>query len=303
MTTTTTSADQRDSEAKEEEEEEESQRRRLGLVFDIDGTLIREATENDENDNDGNKILLRRGSMEFLHWCKEERGHSIALWTAASEEHLQNCLQVFCPLITNNHRQQCCGPKCRKTFDFAWSRSKLTQQTLHCTTASSAYYQGGGDDGGCRWCKSYRNSCIRCKCQFYTYACPCMYVKDLKKVWKSASQETQNFNSQRTLIIENTPQQCIRNYGNAIYVPTFYGQEQDDEPTERVLFQRMKQLILELEKVSNVRSYPKCKHTHNGYHHHQGGYRCSSIKPHACFHQDWLYYNDDHHRKDDDDDV
>lgn len=250
---------------------------RLGIVFDIDGTLILEADDNED-------VVLRQGSMEFLRWCKQ-RGHSIALWTAASEEHLQSCLQVFCPLITPDQHQ--CSPHCNQTFDFAWSHSKLKQQSL---ISSMNFHRHLQDDvEGCRWCRPYCNTCRRCRCITYVCSCPCMYVKDLKKVWKSSSSETRNFClKERILIIEDTPQKCIDNYGNAIYVPTFDGNPQNKD-LEQVLFQRLKRLILELEKVSDVRTYPKCQQIHSEHYCCVNGH--VSSKPHACFHQDWLYHD------------
>lgn len=75
---------------------------------------------------------------------------------------------------------------------------------------------------------------------------------------------------ERCLIVENTPQQCIYNYSNAIYVPTYQGYEteSDKEP----IFGRLKNSILELEQADNVRHVRKCTHP---------------TGPHACFYQSW----------------
>ncbi len=49
------------------------------------------------------------------------------------------------------------------------------------------------------------------------------FVKDLKKVKRLG------YDLDRVLIVDDTPQKIHRNYGNAIYVSPFYGDDQDDE--------------------------------------------------------------------------
>lgn len=242
----------------------------LGIIFDIDGTLILE-----DHSSAGGGVHLRPGSIDFLKWCFE-RGHALALWTAASQDHLGHCLEIFCQAVQSDHE---CGPTCRKTFDFAWCHTKLRRATtpnlpLYSNHSSDWYYADG-----CRWCKWYSRNCARCQCHHYASFCPCTCTKDLTKVWKSKSPETKRFQKARTLIIENTPQQCVRNYGNAIYVPTYGIIEKEDE--EKRLFDRLKTLILKLEEASDVRAFPKCRYNHG------------ALRPHACFQQDWMIGFDD----------
>lgn len=45
--------------------------------------------------------------------------------------------------------------------------------------------------------------------------------KRLQKVWRSADRRAQGFTPARTVIIDDTPLNCTRNFGNAIYVPPF----------------------------------------------------------------------------------
>jgi len=49
-------------------------------------------------------------------------------------------------------------------------------------------------------------------------------VKDLKKVWKAGFSC-----AERTLIVEDTPSKCILNYGNAVYIKEFVGDQSDEE--------------------------------------------------------------------------
>lgn len=252
----------------EQQERNEKSSPSLGIIFDIDGTLIA------EGDNIFN-VQLRPGCVELMQFCKR-RGHAVALWTAAHSDHAAYCARKICEQVvttTNkdsiekNGKQphKCSGENCRETFDFVWSESKLRRQRKQIMNMT-------GDDGGagCQWCGVYRNNCCRCQCWAYVYSCPCRFTKDLWKVWNSNDKETSRFVKERTLIMENTPQQCILNYGNAIYVPTYKGLF---DPSAEKVFERFKALILHLETVDNVREFQKCSH---------------GKAPHACFEQDWL---------------
>ena len=268
----------------------------LGIIFDVDGTLI---AEGDSIPG----IVHRPGAIEYLYWLAK-RGHAIALWTAAWSGHADRVAASFCRAIQqeqqrydeqqqqqqqqqqqraqngNEEDHQCHGRSmCRNIFDFVWDKTKL-----RCQRKTNLYYHDDNEgllDNGlfCQWCQMYKTRCKRCTCFCAAPYCSCRYTKDLSKVWSDPTHETARFVKERTLIVENTPQQCIWNYGNAIYVPTYRGGYQRGND-ERNMFARLKRLILELEQVDNVRTVQKCSHK-------QG--------PHACFEQDWWYYplNDD----------
>ena len=55
----------------------EQEKKQLGIVWDIDGTSTA------EGDN-VHGIVIRPGALEFLVWCRQ-RGHRLAIWTAASK--------------------------------------------------------------------------------------------------------------------------------------------------------------------------------------------------------------------------
>ena len=47
-------------------------------------------------------------------------------------------------------------------------------------------------------------------------------IKNLQKLWK-------RFNKNRMLIVDDTPEKCIRNYGSAVYIREFVGDQKDEE--------------------------------------------------------------------------
>lgn len=71
------------------------------------------------------------------------------------------------------------------------------------------------------------------------------YVKDLKKV------ERQEYDLNRILIADDTPQKCERNYGNAIYVRPFFGDPNDTE------LEQLARYLKSLASFKNVRSIEK----------------------------------------------
>jgi phosphoserine phosphatase len=57
-------------------ESNENNTHHLGMIFDIDGTLIAIGDW-------VHLFILRPGAVDFLKWALE-RGHTLALWTAAT---------------------------------------------------------------------------------------------------------------------------------------------------------------------------------------------------------------------------
>ena len=111
----------------EEEEEKGDQIAPLGIIFDIDGTLIRESRHLCG-------IHPRPHAIELLAWCCQ-RGHKPALWTAGHWTWADRVAQNICPLVQDKIQQKqndddddnddqiikhnCPGRTCRKTFAFA----------------------------------------------------------------------------------------------------------------------------------------------------------------------------------------
>jgi len=237
-------------------QQHDKQTRSLGIIFDLDGTLVAEG-------KNVYGIVERPGAVEFMRWCFE-RGHAMAVWTAAHSGWAHRVACHFCQAVQQD--DHCCaGVACTRTFDFVWDGTKQRRQR--------GVAQKYRDDDDCRWCMFYKRMCERCSCYAgATMFCPCRYTKDLSEVWESETEETDRFIKERTLIVENTPQQCIYNYGNAIYVPTYKNRYVEDKD----LFERFKLFVVEqLEEAENVRRVPKCSHPPG---------------PHACFEQAWWNY-------------
>jgi carboxy-terminal domain RNA polymerase II polypeptide A small phosphatase len=75
--------------------------------------------------------------------------------------------------------------------------------------------------------------------------------KPLHKIWKKSYARNNGWNKNNTLIIEDSPSTCIKNYGNAIYVPSYvYGRNDD------VLF-KLIDYVQELNLKGNVRGTEK----------------------------------------------
>ena len=70
-------------------------------------------------------------------------------------------------------------------------------------------------------------------------------VKNLKKVKKKG------FDLERTLIVDDTPEKCVANYGNAVYIKEFNGEQDDSELLYLALY------LESLLPVPNFRSVEK----------------------------------------------
>lgn len=71
------------------------------------------------------------------------------------------------------------------------------------------------------------------------------FLKDLKKVKRAG------YRLERVLIADDTPRKVRRHYGNAIYVPPFFGDAEDGA------LPRLARYLISLRDVANVRSVEK----------------------------------------------
>lgn len=85
----------------------------------------------------------------------------------------------------------------------------------------------------------------RCVQKYHPERLESYFVKDLKKVKRLG------FDLRRVLIVDDTPEKVERNFGNAIYVTPFYGDQADTELAQ------LGQFLALLSTTSDVRSIEK----------------------------------------------
>lgn len=60
--------------------------------------------------------------------------------------------------------------------------------------------------------------------------CPAFITqKRLINVWRTNKYRNLGVKRENTIIVDNTPEVCVKNYGNAIYIRTFQGESNDEE--------------------------------------------------------------------------
>ena len=80
---------------------------------------------------------------------------------------------------------------------------------------------------------------------------PMITEKRLGNIWKSKQYREKGLKRENTIIIDNTPSVCTKNYGNAIYVRTFEGDPDDQE------LDRLMTYLQDFIKCENVRTVEK----------------------------------------------
>ena len=135
-----------------------------------------------DSDAFGSVIIKRPGVDDLLDWCFANCA-AVALWTLASHEWAEAVVDTL----------RCKGR--RREWAFVWSAERATSVIPTDPNRNDV-------DGLGLYCGMDRQ-------------------KRLQKVWSGARRRAQGFVPARTLIVEDTPSNCVRNYGNAIYVPTF----------------------------------------------------------------------------------
>jgi hypothetical protein len=213
---------------------------RLCLVLDIDGTLIdscsaeHAAAEGLRSEHvsppgvgsraGGEHVFKRPYVDEFLDFVCERFAH-VAVWTLAGPEWAGFVLEYVLQRPISD-------------FAFVWCGDRASKVSAGTATGAALAAE-------------------------YDLCTPGMYqhVKDLAKVWKNAAVRAQTgqpgFTRFNTLIVEDTPSNCVRNTGNAIYVPTFTC----DDPRATAEDTILRKLCLYLDFLTctctNVRSHEK----------------------------------------------
>lgn len=115
----------------------------------------------------------------------------VGIWTAASREHLESFLEAV-------------DPEKSRPWAFAWN-GKLSFQQLGRRLVDS--------------------SC----CDFQGMYLQRHRVKRLKKIWRNKRLRYRlGYSRHSTLIVDNTPEVCSDNYGNAIYISTYWSGSDDE---------------------------------------------------------------------------
>lgn len=87
-----------------------------------------------------------------------------------------------------------------------------------------------------------RNKCVQ---KFNPETHEYFFIKDLKKVRK------QGYNLESIIMVDDSPEKLIRNYGNLVRVAPFFGKKTDEE------LLLLKGYLGELKKVDNIRTLDK----------------------------------------------
>lgn len=149
----------------------------LTLVLDLDGTLFSDTV-----------LKLRPFAKEFIEHVFENF-NNIAIWTAASKEHLDECLALLYPLVPFG-----------KKFAFCWHSDKISKGI-----PSKLFHDNANDINGSG------------------------VFKNLRKIWKSEYRRTCGFTKNTTLLIDDNPIVFFHTRGNGIHIKTFIDDENDTE--------------------------------------------------------------------------
>ena len=239
---------------------------RLGLVFDIDGTLIAQPAPNGE-------IVFRHGTIEFLADCLAA-GHGLALWTAGNKTWAARVAAVLCTRVQAHRQKQrrqdkqtvphvCNDPyNCQETFSFVWDCRQLEHQE-----AANKGPKAISPRSQCMFCGPYAQECTYCPCVVggNKEECRCRSIKPLRKVWECPPDA--RFAVDSVLMIENTPEECIINMDNSIFVPTY----RPGSPHESI-WKKLAKFLQTIPEGTSVRDIVKCNHGN---------------EPHACRMQAW----------------
>lgn len=82
------------------------------------------------------------------------------------------------------------------------------------------------------------------------------HTKPLRKVWRSSSWRSRGWTPANTLILEDTPENCVSNYGNALYITTFKIMQESRGRVDNAL-QVLTVFLDRLRNVDDVRSLEK----------------------------------------------
>lgn len=126
-------------------------------------------------------IYKRPGVDDFLEWCFQNFDN-VGMWTLSGSKWVD---EVLTHVLKGFPRER---------WSFIWTGERATRLTLQSNrdvSADAAVLEGR------------------------------KVVKDLKKVFRQQGLRSKGYRRNNTLIVEDTPSNCVRNYGNSIFVSPF----------------------------------------------------------------------------------
>jgi hypothetical protein len=153
-------------------------------------------------------------------------------------------------ILPNNHEGISCD-------HFIYFRPYLIQFLEYCVKccASVSIWTAGSKDwmkGFIRRLPSDFHSAFlftwhrkKCEVVYKTMGCEAIWLKPLNKIWKTKWAQKKGFTKHNTVIIEDSPENCYKNYGNAIYVPEYNHILNKQDETLLKLQQYLTQLSME----------------------------------------------------------
>ena len=214
---------QSDSKNVDDDEKKSSLDLRKCIILDIDGTLIDTLIENDDSEyelkkskltrlddiaiisqnNETNNELIdcehiiyfRPYLIQFMKYLFSNKNIAhIAIWTASSPQWFDIVLKYCDPI-----------GKYKEKYAFIWDSKRIAIKRAKLNEKNNN-----------KWNKYDLFDCIN-DCTNYVG-----YHKPLSKVWRSKYlKQRLGFKRSNTIIIEDTPSNCVNNYGNAIYIKSF----------------------------------------------------------------------------------
>lgn len=199
------------------------------VILDIDGTLIDsipwEYTDvYDLPDPDiispfGDFVYIRPYLKQFLKFCFSNF-KNVAIWTAGDKRWAEFVIsKILLPCLQSSKKQ-------KKLFISRESdRSQSPLRIRGEQTVEKNVYRTSHSSKNQKYKFSFVFSYEKCRPllmkdrrtnKVYEYC-----SKPLYKVWRTKSLKKMGFNRSNTLIVEDTPENCIYNYGNAIYIRPF----------------------------------------------------------------------------------
>jgi len=172
----------------------------LGIVFDIDGTLIAETSGCGSFGVASPLKRIRPHTIELLRFCLA-RGHHLAIWTAAHTTWADTVARKLCTLVHSNDHP-CAGKHCRRTFDFVWCGKYMRKDSAGWTSKYNNRQQQAimSGEAHCQWCEFYASTCRECTCHTDgPMYCTCRDTKDLRKIWYQFGSIHPHFTRERTL--------------------------------------------------------------------------------------------------------